>query len=353
MIIVQSAGSPPNTLFAVMRYMHSNVDAIEVDLRLTADRIIVLHDAADIQTSVTADHTSPLTPIKFLSCLELHRLGVCTLEQLLMVVGTKKPLILDIKEASVCRPLEKLLSKYSYLRPSIASADPETLAFFQRRFPQLPRILQIGSLSAGSHKIAGGGAVPHAYAIDALYNKVREIQRFKSTVGRRKVYVYNMASKKELRRFRINGFMTAYPERFGYLSNAKPMAFPVLPRLWVGEVEKGKYDVLKHGNVLNFVSFRSNENRHEYVMRNNSDDTVFLNKMLKPFEPELTKAKTEHINENKVVKKHAVPRNHAFGSRVVFVSDNKQGRKFISKYLKNTPINVRKMFRLYDNWSRS
>ncbi len=122
MLVAHRGGAghcPENTLAAIEYALRLGVEAIEVDLRLSADgHLVLIHDPDLART------TNGHGPVSGLTARELAQLdagshfspkfageGVPTLHQALTVIGDRAQLDLDAKDSSVLEPLARLITE--------------------------------------------------------------------------------------------------------------------------------------------------------------------------------------------------------------------------------------------------
>ncbi len=122
MLVAHRGGAghcPENTLAAIEFALRLGVEAIEVDLRLSADgQLVLIHDPDLVRT------TNGHGPVSGLAARELAQLdagshfsprfageGVPTLHQALAAVGDRAQLDLDAKDPSVLEPLARLIAE--------------------------------------------------------------------------------------------------------------------------------------------------------------------------------------------------------------------------------------------------
>jgi glycerophosphoryl diester phosphodiesterase len=130
-----------NTLESIKAARRAGVDAIEFDLRVTADNEFVLsHDPTTRRVSqdilVIRDHT-----LKQLRNTRLHNGELLvTLENALTEVGNF-PIIMDVKGSGWAAPLARKLKKMPHVHASIMGVialNHEELATFHELLPDIP-----------------------------------------------------------------------------------------------------------------------------------------------------------------------------------------------------------------------
>jgi glycerophosphoryl diester phosphodiesterase len=116
MIIMGHRGAaalePENTLLSIGRAIEIGVDAVEIDVRLSKDKeIVVIHDA-------TVDRTTDNTgPVSSFSVDELKKLDagksqrIPTLQEVIDFIGKKINLVIELKEEGTVESVYKLIKK--------------------------------------------------------------------------------------------------------------------------------------------------------------------------------------------------------------------------------------------------
>ena len=126
-----------NTLESIRYAMQTNVDAIEFDVRLTADKQFVLcHDSTTwrISDQVKTINAEPLAAIKRVKLRNGEHIP--TLKQVLKVTADK-PLYIEPKGESWAHELAKLLRQHDTSRLSVIAFDHKELAKFHAKLPKV------------------------------------------------------------------------------------------------------------------------------------------------------------------------------------------------------------------------
>ena len=338
MIIVNNAVS----LFGLLHHANGKAEVIKVDVRLSKDDIPMLYTGEYLSADIIypnngIDASNALSDKKYLQRIDrkisniesqhLESLGIPTLEQAFILINTKKTLLLDVRDNRASSSLMSLLKKYKQIRVILASYNPNVLMFFYYNCRQYRRILIMDTID---NKIMKLCQKERKYSFNALIvdyekNATRDIMALK--YQGHKVFLKTINDKKTLYRYQVNGYMTDYPERFGFYSGFKPYSVPILPSVWLGTYDR---NVLRHYNTMHFVTNPSNQHRYEFKMKNYAQSKEFMDKLLK--------GNRETMYGN------------PFGKTMIFVEDSKAGRKFLAKYFKNILSHVNNVFYNYDNW---
>ncbi len=107
-----AALEPENTLLSIERAMEIGVDAVEIDVRLSEDKeIVVIHDS-------TVDRTTNGTgPVSSYALKEIKKLDagkgerIPTLDEVVDLIGNKVRLVIELKEEGTERKVVKLIKR--------------------------------------------------------------------------------------------------------------------------------------------------------------------------------------------------------------------------------------------------
>ena len=107
-----AALEPENTLLSIARAMEIGVDAVEIDVRLSKDKeIIVIHDS-------TVDRTTNGTgPVSSYALKEIKKLDagkgetIPTLDEVIDLIGNKVRLIIELKQEGTERKVVELIKR--------------------------------------------------------------------------------------------------------------------------------------------------------------------------------------------------------------------------------------------------
>ena len=107
-----AALEPENTLLSITRAMEIGVDAVEIDVRLSKDKeIVVIHDS-------TVDRTTNATgPVSSYALKEMKKLDagkgetIPTLDEVIDLIGHKVRLIIELKEEGTERKVVELIKR--------------------------------------------------------------------------------------------------------------------------------------------------------------------------------------------------------------------------------------------------
>jgi len=132
-----------NSLDAIKAALKLPVYAIEVDVRRTKDNVLVLlHDPHTGRLSDTSVRVEDVT----LSELQKIKLSngktVATLTEALDLIGTKKPVVLDIKVPGIADQLISVLSKYPDMEVSLTGRHPQVMRAVFNKKPDVTFFIQ-------------------------------------------------------------------------------------------------------------------------------------------------------------------------------------------------------------------
>ncbi|RLE85915.1 MAG: glycerophosphodiester phosphodiesterase [Thermoprotei archaeon] len=111
---------PENTIRAIERAINHGVDAVEVDVRMTKDRkLIIMHDETVDRTTNGKGRVRDLTLAQIKNLDAGKGETVPTLEEVLEIIKDKTKLILEIKEADTVKQVVGSVEKYGMWRDVI------------------------------------------------------------------------------------------------------------------------------------------------------------------------------------------------------------------------------------------
>lgn len=213
---------PENTLLAFAKGLEQGADAIELDVRVTADGVpIVLHDATLERT------TNGAGPAARVSLAEVRRLDagrgerVPTLADVLARFPST-PLVVEIKEARAARPALAVLRQHGAEQHVVVGAFRRTALrpFFGTEFARSPVRAEVALFWAGSRlgrAWRSGGY--RAFSVPERSGRLRVVDGpFLAAARRARVPVHvwtvdDPSQAARLRRLGVCGIITNYPER--------------------------------------------------------------------------------------------------------------------------------------------
>lgn len=133
-----SASEPENTLRAFQRALDLGVDGIELDVQATLDHVpVILHDR---DLSRTTNGTGHVDEVAFDDLQHLDAGGgekIPTLHDVLMLVGNRVHLDIEVKQAGIEREIMAVLARCADIRFSISSFDWRVLETFRSLSPEI------------------------------------------------------------------------------------------------------------------------------------------------------------------------------------------------------------------------
>ncbi|UCD23683.1 MAG: glycerophosphodiester phosphodiesterase [Gemmatimonadota bacterium] len=222
-----SGDYPENTILAFERGLSFGADAIELDVRLSADAVpVVIHDR-DLDR--TTDGSGPVGrhTVEELSQFDAGSgERIPTLDSVLGKFPTV-PLIIELKEARVARPVVELIGRHGAAgRVLVGSFEQDALAPFNAPgFCRAASRRETARFWLGSHLAwAPRGRSYHAFTVPEMHGRLKVVdEAFVRWAYRRSkpVHVWtvnDLAEAQRLRNMGVQGIMTDFPERMRKLS---------------------------------------------------------------------------------------------------------------------------------------
>jgi glycerophosphoryl diester phosphodiesterase len=200
------AGLPENTIASFERAIEMGVDAIELDVRQSADgKLVVVHD------SVVGDHSVQSTPYeKFRIAPEGFEIPL--LEEVLEQVGKRTFLDIEFKHAGFEAQAVELIKKYTDPAQVMVSAfDTKTLEAVDDLFPEL----QIGYIYNRTQDEESRHNCPIDVVIPQFRLASRQLIEEVHEEGLR-VWAWTVNEENEIQRLLalgVDGLITDHPER--------------------------------------------------------------------------------------------------------------------------------------------
>lgn len=224
-----SGSFPENTLLAFERAIARGADALELDVRGSADGVpVVIHDATVDRTTSGTGSVASLT-LPALQALDAGRgQRIPTLREVLARFGSATPLIIEIKAAECAERVARLI-EYFGLEQSVlvGSFHRAALAPFARPpFCRAATRAETGwCLAISRVGLAPRRPVYQAFTVPERHGWLRIVdRRFVRAAHRRGIPVHvwtvnEPAHAARLRRLGVNGIITNNPERMGVHSD--------------------------------------------------------------------------------------------------------------------------------------
>ncbi len=133
-----SAHAPENTLAAFTLAWRHGADAIETDLRLTADgEVVALHDPTLTRTTGVFGRLGALT----LADLRVRAPQIPTLAEVLAICPPCSRVVLELKEgAELLAPIAAAVATRPDVQPTFIAFDHDLIAATKARFPSHPAL---------------------------------------------------------------------------------------------------------------------------------------------------------------------------------------------------------------------
>jgi glycerophosphoryl diester phosphodiesterase len=128
-----------NSHDSLLAALGHEIDAIEFDVRRTKDdKLVVMHDKHTIRTADQKVIVSRKT-LEELQAIELKNgQHIPSLEEVLKLIGNKKPVVIDIKDDGSSAEVLRLLEKYPEIEASFTSLRYGELDKLHKARPDLP-----------------------------------------------------------------------------------------------------------------------------------------------------------------------------------------------------------------------
>ncbi len=180
--------APENSIESIRRALQTKVDAIEIDVRMQQGSVVLSHDPT-VRGEI-----------------------YCPIRQALQEINSKVPIILDIKDKSVIKPLISSLKNYN-----------GELIYSSHKFRLLSMIKQLvpDAELAVIEKWSGVRAIAEATLLDTRRIHINHSWLWSKFVASAikegyELYAYTVndpARAQELRQWGIHGIFTDYPDR--------------------------------------------------------------------------------------------------------------------------------------------
>jgi glycerophosphoryl diester phosphodiesterase len=208
--------APENTLAALRKGLEHHVDALEFDLRVTKDQIVILHHDPELtdpdgKQLVITDH--------LYEELVAHKPDLATLEEVMRDLKPGTNLVIEVKPGVSVEPIALVLKKFLQqgwqakdLR--LASFSQATLIQLQQVLPEIPKVvLERWSGIRAHRRMRQLGATE--VCMNQRWLWWGFIIGFKHSD--QKLYAYTLNDPKKARRWAtwgLAGVITDYPDRF-------------------------------------------------------------------------------------------------------------------------------------------
>ncbi len=205
---------PENTLASFAKAIELNVDAIELDVHLSSDgEIMVIHDETLNRTTTKTGFVSDY------SASELKKLGIPTLEEVILLVNRRCVINIEIKEATatpkVLQLIEKSLNEqhWKYNQFQISSFNWEALSMVSK----INSKIAIGVLAEASIEKALAFAIQiKAHSINPYFKLLNSENVNLIHSNGFKIYTWTVNTPEDLifvKSLNVDGIISDFPDR--------------------------------------------------------------------------------------------------------------------------------------------
>ena len=205
---------PENTLASFAKAIELNVDAIELDVHLSSDgEIMVIHDETLNRTTTKTGFVSDY------SASELKKLGIPTLEEVILLVNKRCVINIEIKEATATPKVLQLIEKsvneqhWKYNQFQISSFNWEALSMVSK----INSKIAIGVLAEASIEKALAFAIQiKAHSINPYIKLLNSENVNLIHSNGFKIYTWTVNTPEDLifvKSLNVNGIISDFPDR--------------------------------------------------------------------------------------------------------------------------------------------
>ena len=205
---------PENTLASFAKAIELNVDAIELDVHLSSDgEIMVIHDETLNRTTTKTGFVSDY------SASELKRLGIPTLEEVILLVNRRCVINIEIKEATATPKVLQLIEKWvteqhwKYIQFQISSFNWEALSMVSK----INSKIAIGVLAEASIEKALAFAIQiKAHSINPYFKLLNSENVNLIHSNGFKIYTWTVNTPEDLifvKSLNVDGIISDFPDR--------------------------------------------------------------------------------------------------------------------------------------------
>jgi glycerophosphoryl diester phosphodiesterase len=146
---------PENTIKAFKKALETNVDLIELDVRLTKDKVpVVIHDTTVNRTTNGRGRVAELTlaEIKKLDAGDGQQIP--TLQEVINFVKGKTKLLIEVKTYATIKPVAKLIKDNEIVDSTIVASFGHIVAkYFKKALPQIKTGVLVVALPVNPVKV--------------------------------------------------------------------------------------------------------------------------------------------------------------------------------------------------------
>lgn len=205
---------PENTLASFAKAIELNVDAIELDVHLSSDgEIMVIHDETLNRTTTKTGFVSDYSASK------LKKLGIPTLEEVILLVNRRCVINIEIKEATATPKVLQLIEKsvneqhWKYNQFQISSFNWEALSMVSK----INSKIAIGVLAEASIEKALAFAIQiKAHSINPYFKLLNSENVNLIHSNGFKIYTWTVNTPEDLifvKSLKVDGIISDFPDR--------------------------------------------------------------------------------------------------------------------------------------------
>lgn len=205
---------PENTLASFAKAIELKVDAVELDVHVSSDgEIMVIHDATVNRTTTKTGFVSDY------SASELKKLGIPTLEQVLLFLNRRCVINIEIKEATATPKVLQLIEKsvneqhWKYNQFQISSFNWEALSMVSK----INSKIAIGILAEASIEKALAFAIQiKAHSINPYFKLLNSENVNLIHSNGFKIYTWTVNTPEDLifvKSLNVDGIISDFPDR--------------------------------------------------------------------------------------------------------------------------------------------
>lgn len=194
-----------NTLSGIKAALTLDLYAIEIDVRRTADNhLVLMHDATTQKVSNTAERLRSRTLAELRKITLKNGDHIPTVEEVFKLVGSRTPLMLDIKDGNITDAMLRLLARYPTVQVFFSGRQYDDLKKLHTARPDIPFLLQHHydpiEIIHNAHSMGAHGICLNMWLMNPWTYRLAKERNLE-------VYVYTVN-----RRWLLRFFQKLYPE---------------------------------------------------------------------------------------------------------------------------------------------
>lgn len=208
--------APENTLASLIKGEKYQVDEIEIDVRVTKDKVVILHHDPHMTDPNGKKLVITETPFKE---LKKHKKDLATFEEALDFINKKTLLYVEIKPGVAVEPIVKVIKKYlkKGWQPTnflIASFSQDVLLTTHRELPEVEKVV-LENWSAIRARRRARQVSTRRVSMNQKWLWGGFISAM--ALGGWKLYAYTLNDPKKAKKWKkrgLYGTITDFPDRF-------------------------------------------------------------------------------------------------------------------------------------------